>query len=234
MRRPLRRFGRRRMTRPRSLTSQWSRISGRPIRGRTRLYPLAPELKKTTAAVSDASIDSGGVIANLFDPGTSATVAGIVGLTCQVRSIYWRCLLTATLPTNAAFVAPTIRVILFVDKAKTTESPTVGGATDTAVLETASILSGLNNGTKGRYQIISDKTFVLNVSQSVPSNDANTNRYNTTMKRFYQLYRRVNFTYAQSATASDPIHNRIYCLYITDVDEVGSIDAQCRISYTDV
>lgn len=211
---------------------RWSRISGRRIRGR-RLGVHHPELKYTTSAIADATIDSGGIIVNLWAPTVGAAIDNVVGRTAQIRSIYLRGSLSAVSDGAAAYVAPHVRFMIFADKAVTEETPTVTGAADstTGVLDTGSILAPLHVNTKGRYQVIADKMFTLNLPAQAVTNTGVAQA--TTVKRWFQFYKKVNFT-AGVAASGEPNRNRIFALVLTDVDEAPAISAQATIRWTDV
>lgn len=209
-------------------------FTGRP-RTRTvyRARFMRPEVKKLDTSVEDATIDSGGTIQNLFDPAAGVGQGQYIGEKAQIRYLYWRCVLnmpSLNNDTDANYIANTnviLRVILFVDK-RGDSGGTAPGTTE--VLETATVTSALNIQNPGRFEIISDRTFTLRPSIS-KTNGTNFN-FTGQSKRFYKLFRRLNYT-AGNVTGAVPVYNRLYVLYITDVDEIGSISANARVGYTD-
>lgn len=226
------RFRRRRFGgfRGRSRYGRFSRYTGRRSRPTVmHRRPMRPEVKKLDTAVVDASIDSAGVISALFDPSIGTDQMSMLGMRCQIRYIYWRC----TLRTSGTLtIAPIIRVMLFVDKKGTSASaPTVAGDNDTAVLQNPTVNSPLSNFSVGRYTILSDRTFALKTGANVADAAGTGNVVN--QPTFYSVFRRLNFTWTTDSSTTEPSQNRIFCLFITDQDEIGAIDAICRIGFTD-
>lgn len=227
------RFGRRRfpwMSRRRASRSRFGRFTGRRSRptvsNRVRPYP---EVKKTTTAVVDATIDVAGVISTLFDPSSGAGLESVAGMRCRVKYIYWRCQVGAP---NTLTNTPSIRIILFVDRKGTSASlPTVAGDNDTAVLQDATVTAPLSYYSAGRYTILSDRVFTFNPGANVA--DAAGTGVPIQQNRFYKVFRRLNFDWTTDLSTQEPSQNRIFCLYLTDLDEIGSINAVCRIGYTD-
>jgi len=168
---------------------------------------------KSDVTISDATIDSGGTISVLTgDLGA--------GERRRIKYLNWRCGLSVPVPIGAAFDAPLLRVILFIDKNNHDAAPAV-----TDVLATASVFSSLATTAAnfGRFKILSDKTFVMNAG------GVGTATFATTVRRYYQKFFRFDYTaFGQESTAE---HNELYCLYITSVDEVGAIDANARVGY---
>jgi len=210
------------------------RYNGYTGRRRTRtVYRvrfMRPEVKKLDTTVEDATIDSGGVVQNIFDPAAGVAQGQYIGEKLNIRYLDWRCVLGVTGvedtadPTN---FSPILRVLLFVDK-RGDSGGTAPGVTE--VLETAQIQSSLNIQNVGRFEIISDRTFPM-IPHAMAEQQQNQFSIPPT-RRFYHVFRRLNII-AQHVTGAVPIHNRLYCLYISDTDEVGTITANARVGYTD-
>lgn len=227
-----RRFAGRRFHRRRG----YSRVRRRrfnPYTGRRRLRGarrnrLPPEVHKHTVSVDDATIDVAGVVVDLTDiAGGTAAFSDMVGRRAIIKSINWRCVLSS----NAVVAtAPLIRVILFVDTNKDVSAPTVAGADD-GVLTAATTTSSMNVNTAGRFKIISDRVFNMNPSFQTGL-VGGTGGDPAVTKRFYHVFRKLNYRLVLASDSATPLMNKLYCLYISDVDEVGSINAVARIGFS--
>lgn len=195
------------------------------------MFVRHPELKYTTTALIDATLDSAGTVTALWAPTVGAAIDNVVGKTAQIRSVYMRGFVSAITTATAAYVAPLVRLVIFVDKAVTEETPTVTAAADatTGVLDSATVQSPLHINTKGRFQIMYDRVHTLNI-QGVQVADA---AVTTTVKKWVQFYKKVNFT-AGIAASGEPNRNRLFALALTDVDEVPAVNISFTIRWTDV
>jgi len=178
-----------------------------------RKLSMPPQVIKSVVSVSDATIDVGGVVTLLHTPLPPREM---------LRYISWRCVVGTVLTSNSSI--PILRVMIFVDKRPNRSTPAV-----TDVLQTASVLSPLNeeNANSGRFVILSDRTFTFNPGYGV-SNATGTGDTNT-QKRFYKFFRRLNLLGTSDPDDNASITNGLFCLYITDTDEAGTIDAQARV-----
>jgi len=189
-------------------------VIGRPF--------IRPRVDKSDVSVQDATIDIAGVVQAIAQ---NPSVGGQAGRNLRVKYLYWRCKLTWPATTGVG-AQPLIRVILFIDKQGFEGSlvPTVAGATD-GVLQTATVTSALNPDTAGRYVILSDRTMSGNAMANAA--DAAGVGNTTPIVKFYKLFKRLNL-FQQEVTAGTFRGQLLYCLYLTESDEIGAIDALAR------
>lgn len=176
-----------------------------------------PNVSKIDTAVSDATMDSGGVVSLI------TTTAGNGVNTA--RYLNWRC--SVGIPASATGANAMIRVILFIDKFSitTVTVPTVAGAAD-GVLDDATVLASLNPENTGRFTILSDRVFTFNPGANAADAAGTGNVIGQT--RFYKLFKRFNLR-SMKLSDGDVQGPALYCLYLTNSDEFGFIDAVARV-----
>jgi len=198
---PLRRTYGRRLNRYRGVLARALRFNQSPL-----------TLDKDTTAVADATIDSGGVVIGALPAFTEDS-------RFILKTLYWRCALTWP-ATNGVGSLPMIRVIIFLDRRAASATPAV-----TDVLQTASVLAPLANDNRGRFKIISDRTFTASPSGNASDATGTGNTVPTT--KFYKLYRRMNTYIRCTGTGYD--RNALFVLAISSSDEIGAIDGQMTV-----
>ncbi len=140
-------------------------------RVRAQWNPVRQELKFHDLDTTDAVVAAGGTIAvascNLIAQGT--TEVERLGRRCVIMSISWRFRLT--LPAVAGSTlqnGDSIRVILYLDKQANGATATV-----TDILETSNFFSFNNLANKGRFRILMNRQYTLNLQAGAGDGTAN-------------------------------------------------------------
>lgn len=221
---PFRRAARRFRTRRR-----FSRFGGFRKRRYRRRMPTViggrrskPETHKHDQTVSDGTIDIAGTIVHLNSiPENSGSLIGMVGTRCKLKYLNWRCSLTGS-SKDVNEVQPIVRVILFID----TQGQGGSAPAVTDVLQSANVYSSLSLQYPGRFRILHDKTHAFNMTAN-----AGVDAGSAIPQHFYQFFKRLNTTYTTNSNDNTAVKNGLYVLYITSIDEEGSINANARVGY---
>ncbi len=195
------------------------------------------ELKFHDIDWNEAAADlSAGVISNtssLVLIGQGVTESTRIGRKAVIRSIGWRGKLQLEL-TAAVQTANTIRMMIIQDKQCNGAAPVV--STVSGVLESANYQSFNNLANKGRFKVLYDKFFNMNLLAAAGNGTANDS---ASVDRSFSFFKKCNIPMEYSGVADPSVitevrTNNIFGLMISNSSlSTVSLDSKLRFRFSD-
>ncbi len=181
---------------------------------------------------------SGGVISNtssLVLIGQGITESTRIGRKCTIRSIGWRGELRLDLQAGTVLQPPmAVRLLLVHDSQANGAAP--GVATTNGVLQSASWQSFNNLANKGRFHVLSDKTYTINALCGAGDGAANDT---AGVSRSFTVFKKCSIPIEYSGTANPSVitelrSNNIFGLMITSTNvSTMSLVSNLRFRFSD-